>query len=68
MKTPDLSDVDMVIVGMRSPNNGSLFSKAGIQTKDGKSSFYPLSLQWSSYTADGKNVRKTSIAGWYCRW
>ena len=21
------------------------------------------SLQWSSYTADGKNVRKTSIAG-----
>ena len=63
VKTPDLSDVDMVIVGMRSPNNGSLFSKAGIQTKDGKSSFYPLSLQWSSYTADGKNVRKTSIAG-----
>lgn len=49
---------------MRSPNNGSLFSKAGIQTDDkGNSSFYPLSIQWGPYTANGKNVRKTSIAG-----
>lgn len=65
---PDLSNVDMVIVGMRSPNNGSLFNEAGMHMEvqeDGsyKEVFYPLTLQYRPYTADGQNVRKTSIAG-----
>lgn len=58
---PDLSDVDMVLVGMRSPNNGSSFSKAGWNEAEG--TWYPLSLQYSPYTADGLNVRQTSISG-----
>ncbi|MFV0451125.1 MAG: hypothetical protein ACK5LS_02600, partial [Propioniciclava sp.] len=57
---PDLSGVDMVLMGMRGPDNGDNFTGAGMND-DG--SFYPLSLQWGSYTADGPNVRKTSIAG-----
>ncbi|GAA1398846.1 glycoside hydrolase family 3 N-terminal domain-containing protein [Luteococcus peritonei] len=57
---PDLSTVDMVLVGMRGPDNGDNFTGAGL-TKDG--TFYPLSLQWKPYTAIGKNVRKVSIAG-----
>jgi len=58
---PDLSDVDLVLVGMNSPDNGGTFTNAGRdpETKD----FYPLSLQYRPYTADGDNVRKTSISG-----
>ncbi|WP_029069055.1 glycoside hydrolase family 3 N-terminal domain-containing protein [Jonesia quinghaiensis] len=58
---PDLSDVDMVLVGMRNPDNGGNFTNAGMdeETKE----FYPLSLQYRPYTADGDNVRKTSIGG-----
>jgi beta-glucosidase len=58
-KPPDIANADMVIVGMRSPDNGGVFSKAGL--KDGK--FYPLSLQYRPYTADGPNVRRTSLSG-----
>lgn len=58
-KTPDLSSVDMAIVGMKSPDNGGPFTNAGV--KDGK--YYPLSLQYGPYKADGKNVRKESISG-----
>lgn len=58
-KTPDLTKVDMVVVGIQSPNSGGNFSSTGL--KEGK--FYPLSLQYRPYTADGKEVRKTSIAG-----
>ncbi|WP_333812148.1 glycoside hydrolase family 3 N-terminal domain-containing protein [Timonella senegalensis] len=58
---PDLSDVDMVLVGMNNPNNGDPFTGAGWNQED--NTFYPLSLQYREYTADGKNVRKTSIAG-----
>lgn len=62
--TPDLTGVDKVIVGMRSPDNGSNFSRAGqIINEDGTKSYYPLSLQYGPYTADGENVRTTSIAG-----
>lgn len=57
---PDLSKVDIVLAGMRTPDNGDNFTGAGMNA-DG--SFYPLSLQWGSYTADGPNVRTTSIAG-----
>lgn len=59
-RQPDLSGVDMVLVGMRGPNSGDNFTGAGM-AKDG--TFYPLSLQWSPYTADGPHVRRTSIAG-----
>lgn len=33
-QAPDLSDVDLVIVGMSSPNNGTNFSYAGLTTDD----------------------------------
>ncbi|MFV0396220.1 MAG: glycoside hydrolase family 3 N-terminal domain-containing protein [Coprobacillaceae bacterium] len=60
----DLSGVDKVIVGMRSPINGGLFSNTGRYTKeDGSFGYYPLSLQYGEYTADGDNVRTESIAG-----
>ena len=57
--TPDLSDVDLVIVGMSTPNNGSNFSYAGMNRED--RSFYPLSLQYQPYTA--KSGRSESISG-----
>jgi beta-glucosidase len=61
-ETPDLSDVDLVLVGMFSPNNGGLFTSAGLLTdKDGNRTFYPLSLQYSPYTTNAG--RKVSIAG-----
>lgn len=59
-RQPDLSKVDMVLAGMRGPDNGDNFTGAG-RAKDG--TFYPLSLQWKPYTANGPNVRRTSIAG-----
>lgn len=59
-RMPDLRGVDMVLMGMRSPDNGNNFTGAGMN-KDG--TFYPLSLQWRPYTANGKHVRRTSIAG-----
>ncbi|MDN6208509.1 MAG: glycoside hydrolase family 3 C-terminal domain-containing protein, partial [Lactococcus sp.] len=59
---PDnLDDVDLVIAGMASPDNGENFSFAGI--KEDSETYYPLSLQYRPYTADGDNVRKESIAG-----
>ncbi|MDF9824048.1 beta-glucosidase [Breznakia sp. PF5-3] len=61
---PDLTGVDKVIVGIRSPMNGGLFSNTGRYTKDdGSYGYYPLSLQYGDYVADGENVRKESIAG-----
>ncbi|GAA4890189.1 hypothetical protein GCM10025789_03330 [Tessaracoccus lubricantis] len=58
---PDLTDVDLVLVGMSSPNNGNLASNAGLDTEAGE--WYPLSLQYRPYTADGPDVRRTSISG-----
>ncbi len=58
---PDLSDVDMVLVGMNNPSNGDPFTAAGLDLTTNE--FYPLSLQYREYTADGANVRKTSIGG-----
>lgn len=58
---PDLSDVDLVLVGMNSPDNGGTFTNAGRDGETGE--FYPLSLQYRPYTADGENVRQTSISG-----
>ncbi len=57
---PDLRKVDLVLHGMRSPDNGNNFTGAGLNA-DG--TFYPLSLQWKLYTATGPNVRRVSIAG-----
>lgn len=59
---PDLSDVDVVLVGMRSPDNGGQFSSAGRAPED-PNVWYPLSLQWRPYTADGPYVRRESISG-----
>jgi beta-glucosidase len=57
---PDLADADMIIIGMRSPDSGGVFSNAGFAKDDG--GFYPLSLQYRPYTAlDG--VREASISG-----
>lgn len=58
---PDLSDVDVVLVGMDSPNNGGNFSGSGHDAETG--AWYPLSLQYRPYTADGSNVRTVSISG-----
>ncbi|MCT9819870.1 glycoside hydrolase family 3 protein [Microbacterium sp. W1N] len=61
MTAPGLSGVDAVLVGLRSPNNGNPFSAAGLDAENGQ--WYPFSLQWAPYTADGENVRTTSIGG-----
>ncbi len=58
---PDLTDVDLVLVGMDSPNNGSNFTGSGYDAD--ADAWYPLSLQYRPYTADGPNVRQTSISG-----
>ncbi|MFV0452809.1 MAG: hypothetical protein ACK5LS_11330 [Propioniciclava sp.] len=58
---PDLSDVDVVMVGRRSPSNGSYHAVPGFDTETG--GYYPLSLQWGPYTADGDQVRTVSISG-----
>ncbi|WP_454728340.1 glycoside hydrolase family 3 N-terminal domain-containing protein [Cellulosimicrobium protaetiae] len=58
---PDLSDVDLVLVGMDSPDNGGTFSNIGHDVEN--DTWYPLSLQYRPYTADGANVRQTSISG-----
>lgn len=60
-KTPDLSDVDIVLVGLNSPNNGNIASGAGRDPETGE--WYPLSLQYRPYTADSDAVRKVSISG-----
>lgn len=57
----NLDNVDLVLVGMASPDNGDNFSNAGVE-EDG-STYYPLSLQYRPYTADNEFVRETSIGG-----
>lgn len=59
-RMPDLRTVDLVLAGMRSPDNGDNFTGAG-RNADG--TYYPLSLQWRPYRATGPNVRRVSIAG-----
>ncbi|WRS30962.1 glycoside hydrolase family 3 N-terminal domain-containing protein [Actinomycetaceae bacterium MB13-C1-2] len=56
-KVPDLTDVDMVLVGMESPNPEG----QGYLEETGE--YVPISLQYRPYTADSDSVRKTSIAG-----
>lgn len=58
---PDLTDVDLVLVGMDSPSSGAVFANSGHDTETGE--WYPLSLQYRPYTADGEYVRKVSISG-----
>lgn len=60
-EAPDLSGVDVVVVGMDSPNNGDNFSQAGWDEEEDL--WYPLSLQYRPYTADGEHVREVSISG-----
>lgn len=58
---PDLSEVDIALVGMNSPSAGAVFANSGHDTET--NTWYPLSLQYRPYTADGPNVRKVSISG-----
>lgn len=58
---PDLSNVDIALVGMDSPSAGAVFANSGYDKEAG--TWYPLSLQYRPYTADGPNVRQTSISG-----
>ncbi len=58
---PDLSDVDIVLVGMDSPKTGAVFGNSGYDAET--DTWYPMSLQYRTYTADGDNVRKVSISG-----
>jgi len=55
----ELAGVNIVLIGMDTPNNGSQFSSSGFS--DGQ--WLPLSLQWGTYVADGPYVRLTSISG-----
>lgn len=57
----NLDNVDLVIIGMESPDNGGNFDHAGLDN-DGET-YYPISLQYRPYTADGDNVRRESIGG-----
>ena len=59
--TPDLSDVDLVLVGMSSPNNGNVAIRVGYDSAS--SEYRPMSLQYRPYVADGPNVRRVSISG-----
>lgn len=54
---PDLSDVDLVLVGMENPDT----EFAGYNSETGE--YLPISLQYRPYTADSDSVRKASIAG-----
>jgi beta-glucosidase len=54
----ELADVDAVIVCAVGPNNAS--SRAA---KNEAGEFVPLSIQYRPYTADGPNVRQTSLSG-----
>ena len=56
----ELAAVDLVLVGMDTPNNGNQFSSAGFDREAGE--WYPLSLQWGPYTADGENVRRRALS------
>lgn len=58
---PDLTDVDIVLVGMDSPTTGAVFANSGLNAETG--AWTPLSLQYRPYTADGPNVRQVSISG-----
>ncbi|MFV0252993.1 MAG: glycoside hydrolase family 3 N-terminal domain-containing protein [Beutenbergiaceae bacterium] len=58
---PDLSNVDLVLVGLNGPFNGENFSNVGHDTETGE--WYPITLQYRPYTADGPNVRQVSISG-----
>ena len=58
---PDLNDVDLVLVGMDSPER-ERYSATRASTRR-PASITRMSLQYRPYTADGDNVRKVSISG-----
>lgn len=61
-KQPNLKDVDVVLVGLSSPNNGYDFGpNPGYDPETGE--YLPISLQYRPYTADSDSVRKVSISG-----
>ena len=52
---PDLDSVDLIIIGMGTPEGGGFDAGTG--------EFTPRTLQWRPYTADGPDVRRVSIGG-----
>ena len=58
---PDMSNVDIVLVGLRSAMPGSHMRNLGYDLLAQK--WIPLALQYRPYTADGAYVRRTSISG-----
>ena len=54
---PDLSEVDVVMVGMKNP----ISDGDGYNAETGE--YLPLTLQYRPYAADSDSVRKVSIAG-----
>ena len=44
-----------------SPKTGAVFGNSGYDAET--DTWYPMSLQYRTYTADGDNVRKVSISG-----
>ena len=59
-RVADLSDVDYAIIKVKNPQD----ALDGVQENEDKSVTYlPISLQYRPYTANGSNVRQTSIAG-----
>ena len=54
-----VADCDFAIVFVDSPATGD----GAIPNGDGSYTYVPKTLQYRTYTADGANVRKTSIAG-----
>ena len=59
-ETPDLADVDVVMVGMSTPDNGGMPGH-GYDTVTEQ--YRPVSLQYRPYTADGPDVRRVSLGG-----
>lgn len=57
----ELASVDIVIVGMDTPNNGNQFSSTGFDRD--LEEWLPISLQWGTYVADGQYVRQVSMSG-----
>lgn len=53
---PDLTGVDLALVGMDSPAESTA-------RDDATNTYYPLSLQYRPYTADSEAVRKVSLSG-----
>ena len=53
--TEELADCDFAVVFISAPSSGSSYDSA-------TDTYYPISLQYGEYTADGDNVREESLS------